>query len=478
MLKAFESIQKSTQTSMPIQFKLLPKIEHHVHAEGGTLTPDTITMLANKNQKPVPAEIFGPNQTLIFKEQDFFDFLAVYDKATSYILTTTDIQEVIYRYLKRCHQEGAIYIELTCSPDHVKRFRQTYEDVQAKLSGKAATSKELDQPVEGMEISYSQFVDAVAAGIDQANKEFGIEARIIMVLLRHNGQDAAMQTLDDLIAYPHPYVVGINLAGDENNFPPHLFKDCYAKAKKHGLKLTAHVGEHAGPEKIIEAVTELGLDRVGHGVTAIKNREVMQFLKEKRIALELCPTSNLALGLFPSLKDHPLKQFFDFGILFSINSDDPTFFGSSLGQEYDKVQAQWGFSTEQMLEICGHSITSSFADDLLKNQLFSYVTLYTEFNKLKSMLEPYKKNRIYSELEKYEKSPSRQQASVLASDVHDDFSNIAGIKEQGANFSKAHIAFEDAKLKHQSAHQQKMEDFTNPKGTVRVLTEMVKELHF
>ncbi len=476
MLTAFNSAQKVKETSIPIQFKHLPKVEHHVHAEGGTLTPDTIEMLATRNSMPIPFEIFGLNQTLTFKEKDFFDFLAVYDKATSYILTTADIQEVIYRYLKRCHQEGAIYIELTCSPDHVKRFRQTFDDVHAQLMGKAAASKEMAQ-VGATEISYSQFVDAVVAGIDQANKEFGIEARIIMVLLRHNGKDAAMKTLDDLIAYPHPYVVGINLAGDEENFPPELFKECYAKAKMHGLKLTAHVGEHAGPEKIVEAVEQLRLDRVGHGVTAIQDPKVMRFLREKGIALELCPTSNLALGLFPSLKEHPLKQFFDNGILFSINSDDPTFFGSSLGQEYDKVQAHWGFSTEQMLMICRNSITTSFAEESLKQQLLCYVTLYAEFNKLKAMLDPYKFNRIYQELEKYERSPNGQQAIVLANDVYDDFAEIKEIKAQGDIFLKAHMAFEKASLDHQATQQQAMLDFTAKTTVVEKLTERVKELH-
>lgn len=341
MLRAFTQTQKQQQKRLSAEIPLptlskRPIIEHHVHAEGGTLEPEELVVLANRNGMPIPEAMFGPNNTLKFKDRDFFDFLSVYDQATSYILTPRDIQEVIYRYLRRCHQEGAVFVELTCSPDHVQKCRKTYKDVQEGLTLGVASSSHAHQDA-GENISYAQFVNAVAAGIDQARQEFGIEARILMVLLRHNGKEAAMKTLDDMLAYRHPYVVGMNLAGDEENFPPALFIDCYTKAKRHGLKLTAHVGEHAGPEKIIEAVDLLGLDRVGHGVTAVRSELVMDFIRDRKIALELCPSSNLSLGLFPSLNEHPLRTFFDRGILFSINSDDPAFFGSSLGQEFQKV---------------------------------------------------------------------------------------------------------------------------------------------
>ncbi|MGE3318663.1 MAG: adenosine deaminase [Candidatus Berkiella sp.] len=463
MLLAFQNHQKVTQAQNPKNqiFKHLPKVELHVHAEGGTLDQETLKYLAQKNRLPEPYDLFSPddNRNLAYNAPDFGHFLSVYDQATSYIQSPQDVQEVIYRYLKRCHLEGAVYIELTCSPDHVQKFRKTYLDVQAELAGELG-AKEAAKPSASLEesMSYASFVEAVVAGINQANEEFGIEARILMVLLRHNGSEAAMKTLDDMIAYPHPYVVGINLAGDEEKFPPELFVDCYAKAKEHGLKLTAHVGEHAGPDKIEEAVIKMKLDRVGHGVTAIQSPGVMQFLKINKTPLELCPSSNLSLELFPSLDEHPLKTFLESGISFSINSDDPTFFGSSLGQEYAKVQAHWGLSDAQMLEISTNAIRASFAEETLKDQLLAQVVLYEQFHKLKKLLEPYIKNIIYQHLLSYEADPTVQLALVLNNGIQEDFEDDE-IKFQAQAFMMANRAFHAAKTLHKATIGERMVAF-------------------
>lgn len=463
MLTAFQTIQVPKNSIAPNPdskiFKQLPKVELHVHAEGGTLDQDTLKWLAQKNQAQVPTHLFSEDQAnLKYNAPDFGHFLSAYDQATSLIQSTEEVQEVIYRYLKRCHLEGATYVELTCSPDHVQKFRKTYQDVQAELAGSELMKK--SEPTQES-ISYARFVEAVVAGINQANKEFGIEARILMVLLRHNGADAAMKTLNDMLAYRHPYVVGINLAGDEEKFPPELFVDCYAKAKKAGLKLTAHVGEHAGPDKIVEAVEKMHLDRVGHGVTAIRSPQVMKFLRDNKVPLELCPSSNVSLGLFGSLAEHPLKQFLDQGILFSINSDDPTFFGSSLGQEYAKVQAQWQLTDEQMLKIAANSIQASFAEATLKDFLLAQVALYEQYHKLKKMLEPFKQTRLYQELLRYEDNPSVDLAVALNCAIQDDFATNADVSLQSQSLVLAHRAFDAARKDHRLQHQRVMTDFTH-----------------
>lgn len=464
MLTAFQTSQAQNQTQNPNHkiFKQLPKVELHVHAEGGTLDQETLKWLAQRNQAEVPTQLFSKDNTnLKYNAPDFGHFLAVYDQATSYIQSPEEVQEVIYRYLKRCHLEGATYVELTCSPDHVQKFRKTYQDVQAELSGKGSVKN--SEPAKES-ISYASFVEAVVAGINQANKEFGIEARILMVLLRHNGADAAMRTLNDMLAYPHPYVVGINLAGDEEKFPPELFEECYAKAKKHGLKLTAHVGEHAGPEKIVDAVNKMGLDRVGHGVTAIRSPQVMQFLRDRKIPLELCPSSNVSLGLFSSLAEHPLKQFLDYGILFSINSDDPTFFASSLGQEYAKVQAHWQLTDEQMLNISANSIQASFAEATLKAFLLAQMALYEHYHKLKKMLEPFKQNHLYQQLLRYEDNPSVDLVVALNCAIQDDFVADSEVPLQSQSLVLAHRAFESARKHHQSELVREMTTFTDKVG--------------
>jgi adenosine deaminase len=248
--------------SLTIDFDNWPAIKHHVHAEGGTLDPDTLIFLAKKNGLPIPYEIFGPHNTLKFEYKSFYDFLKIYDQATSYIKTPQDVEEVIYRYLKRCHKEGAIYVELMCYPDHVKKIRKAYSQVSEErvvnaghMAKEALDYSEINDANQE-HINYERFVNAIAAAIDRARHEFGIEARILMVLLRHNGPDACNITLQEILSYRHPYVVGIHLAGDEVPFPSSQFRECYSLAEQHGLKLAAHVGEHSGPEFIRAAIND------------------------------------------------------------------------------------------------------------------------------------------------------------------------------------------------------------------------------
>lgn len=390
--------------SLTINFDNWPAIEHHVHAEGGTLDPDTLIFLAKKNGLPIPYEIFGPHNTLKFEDKNFYDFLKVYDQATSYIKTPQDVEEVIYRYLKRCHKEGAIYVELMCSPDHVKKIRKTYSQVSEErvVNAGHAMKEELDyfkiNDANQEHINYERFVNAIASAIDRARHEFGIEARILMVLLRHNGPEACNITMQEILSYRHPYVVGIHLAGDEVHYPSSQFRECYSLAKQQGLKLAAHVGEHSGPEFIRAAINDLQLDRIGHGVRCVEDETLMTEIKNRNIALEVCPSCNVFLGLYPSLKKHPFKQLIDFGILCSLNSDDPTFINSSIGQEYTRAQKTWNLSSEEMINIIRNSISTSFADPTLKNKLLAYVELFEAYHQLYRLLKHEPNSKSYHSL--------------------------------------------------------------------------------
>ena len=184
-------------TSRLPDLQKLPISELHVHAEGGILDSKTLIYLAKKNHLPEPSHLVGPAQTIAYEQGNYFDFLKVYDEATRYILTMEDIEEVIFRYLKRCHQEGVIYVELTCSPDHIKQFRQSYRQIWQDLQ-KTDVALHRSRASQRVEISlcYSKFVDAIVRAIDKANQAFGIESRILMVLLRHNGVAACEETLN------------------------------------------------------------------------------------------------------------------------------------------------------------------------------------------------------------------------------------------------------------------------------------------
>lgn len=384
-----ELADKNRHAMQKFDFNKLPISELHVHAEGGTLTQAMIERLAIKNNLTLSEGlVFTPEGTISFADKNFIDFLRVYDLATKVIITAADIEVVIYDYLKRCAEEGAIYIELSCSADHVKQNRIEY--------GAQSAPRNTQMASENTGMTYKQFVDALVKAIDRAKEDFGIEARILMILLRHNGPQHCMLTMNEMESYLHPYIKGINLAGDEVQFGPDLFAECYQKAEKLGLKRTAHAGEHTQPHFIKEAVEKLNLNRVGHGVTSIHDIEILDFLKKNKIGLEICPTSNLALGLFDSIETHPVRQLFEAGVQLSINSDDPTYFGTSLGKEYNLLKEKLNFTDLELLKLCYNSIEMSFAEDSLKEKLFARIELYQVFQELKKqiLLPQYKDSHI------------------------------------------------------------------------------------
>lgn len=367
---------KNRSMIQKFDFTKLPISELHVHAEGGTLTQTMIEQLAYKNQMTLSEGlIFTPEGTITFESKNFIDFLRVYDLATKVIVTESDIETVIYDYLKRSAEEGAIYIELSCSADHVKQNRVEYGALSSQDNQQSLPE------ITGM--TYRQFVDALVRAIDRAKQDFGIEARILMILLRHNGPQHCMNTMKEIESYLHPYVKGINLAGDEAQFGPDLFIESYQKAAELGLKRTAHAGEHTPPIFIQQAVEKLNLNRVGHGVTSIHDIEIIEFLKKNNIGLEICPTSNLALGLFDSIETHPVRALFSAGVKISINSDDPTYFGTTLGKEYTLLKEKLNFTDMELLQLCENSIQMSFAEDSLKEKLLTRIEMYKAFQDIK-----------------------------------------------------------------------------------------------
>ncbi|MCS5709318.1 adenosine deaminase [Candidatus Berkiella cookevillensis] len=370
-----------------ISLEQLPKAELHVHLEGGTLRASKLIELADKHGLPKPTLIFGENNNLKFADHDFLDFLKVYDLAASYILTEQDIEEVTYEYLEQCAKQGTLYVELTCSPDHVTQNRKTYTDIHQTLAPeqntdlkaafRATLARALQEKYKTLpNIDYAQFIAAVVRGIDRANAQYGIEARILIVLLRHNGKEHCHTTIQNMLDYPHPYVVGINLAGNETDFPPTLFVEHYQKAKKAGYKLTAHVGEHTGAEYIKEAVDILALDRIGHGTSAFLDTTLIATLVDKKIGIEANITSNLALTNIKDVTSHPFKLFLDADILVSLNTDDPTYFNTDIGREYEKAKSAWNLKDEDLLKITRNAIQSAFCEVSLKTKLLASIDLY------------------------------------------------------------------------------------------------------
>ena len=315
----------------------VPKAELHVHLEG-TAPPDLIRRLAERNGLPVPEGVFAAPDR--FAYTDFLDFLKTYDKAASVIRTADDYRDITYEYLVSCAAEGAIYVELTASPDH------------AKLVG----------------LSDEEHLDGIARGIDDARRDTEIEGRILISCVRNFGVEPALRVARYAAERPHPYVVGFSMAGDEENHPPGAYAEAFQIAADAGLGCSVHAGEWAGPESVRGGL-ELPVSRIGHGVRAIEDPALVEELAERGTALEVCPTSNVVLGIYPTYEEHPLPRLIAAGVRVTLGSDDPPYFGASIGGEYALCRQHYGFDDGLLRAITRTAIEAAFCDESLKQRL-------------------------------------------------------------------------------------------------------------
>lgn len=460
-----KSLSTSTESDPAFNLSQLPKVELHVHTPGGTMTQALAEKLMKRHGvTEMPGGLtFDEKGNILFKKLDrtkpeeiFADFLSAYDNCTKLIKTKEDVELCIYDYLKRCHQEGAIYVELTCSPDHVKMMRKDFAE------GTSESSRDTG-------VSYEDYVAAIASAIDKARDEVGIEARILMVLLRHNGAEGCEGTLNEIIEHPHKYVVGINLAGDEANFPAKDFSTLYAKAHDAGLKCTVHTGEHTGPQVIKETIDALKPERIGHGISSIFDSELMSMLAERKIGIEVSPGSNIFLGLIDDMQSHPFNVMREAGLQCSLNSDDPTFLQTTLGQEYQKARMTWALTHQDLLDITKSAIQTSFAPASLKKLLMSRVDVYEAFYQLSQAVNQYDETRftkLRQALSEFASKPLQLHLQKISLHIEQAYhaKNSADFRPLFATLKGQHKAFETAGLE----YAQELYDFKNNRPESRV----------
>jgi adenosine deaminase len=317
------------------------KAELHVHLEG-TAPPELVTRIAARNCVDLPERLLGTDGR--FRYTDFLDFLATYDLAASVIRTRQDYRDITYEYLCSCADGGAIYVELTASPDH-------------------ATDVGLSQ--EG-------HLEGIVQGIDEARRDTGIEGRILMSAVRQFGVERAVRVARYAAERPHPYVVGFSMAGDEAGFPAGLFAEAFEIAAGAGLGCTMHAGEWAGADSV-RAALELPITRIAHGVRAIEDQDLVYELEARSMVLDCCPTSNVVLGVFPSYAAHPLPALRDAGVRVTLGSDDPPYFGATLAGEYEVCASEFGFGPDDLRDITHTAIDAAFCDEDLRSALHARI---------------------------------------------------------------------------------------------------------
>jgi adenosine deaminase len=317
------------------------KAELHVHLEG-TAPPELVRRIAARNGLALPERLLDADGR--FRYTDFLDFLRTYDMAASVMRTGEDYRDITYEYLCSCAAGGAIYVELTASPDH------------AALVG----------------MSDEEHLGGIAQGIDDARRDTGIDGRVLISAVRNFGVEQSLRVARHAAEHPHPYVVGFSMAGDEAGFPAHDFAEVFEIAAGAGLGCTIHAGEWAGADSV-RAALSLPVTRIAHGVRAIEDPTLVSELADRGIVLECCPTSNVVLGVYPSYEAHPLGRLRAAGVRVTLGSDDPPYFGATIDGEYEVCATRMGFSSEQLRDITRTAIDAAFCDESLRVALHARV---------------------------------------------------------------------------------------------------------
>ena len=321
----------------------LPMAELHCHIEG-TASPALVEDLARRHG----VDLGGIIAEGAYVWHDFTSFLAAYDRASSVFRTADDYTRLAAEYLQGIAEAGAIYAEIFVSPDHA---------MAAGLQPEA-------------------YIEGLGRGLRTARKAHGIEARMIVVGIRHLGAERveAAARLAATVAVKEPLLTGFGLAGEERFGRPADFARAFDIARGAGLGLTAHAGEFGGPDRIRETLKALKPERLGHGVRAVEDETLVAQIAEAGIVLEVCPGSNLALGLYPDAASHPLQRLVEAGVKVTLNSDDPPFFSTDLAAEY-RFAADAGFTAAELIGFTRNAVEAAFVEDDTKKRLLDLMTL-------------------------------------------------------------------------------------------------------
>ena len=321
----------------------LPMAELHCHIEG-TARPALVEELARRHG----VDVGGIIRDGAYVWHDFTSFLAAYDKASNVFRTADDYARLAAEHLEGLAEAGAIYAEIFVSPDHA---------LAAGLAPEA-------------------YLDGLGAGLRRALKSSGIEARMIVVGIRHLGPERveAAARFAAVQAIREPRLTGFGLAGEERLGRPSDFARAFDIARHAGLGLTAHAGEFCGPDRVRETIEALKPSRIGHGVRAIEDERLVAGIAEAGIVLEICPGSNLALGVFPDAAAHPLRRIVEAGVRVTLASDDPPFFATDLASEY-RFAADAGFTNADLVGFTRNAIEAAFVEEDTKKRLLDLTTL-------------------------------------------------------------------------------------------------------
>jgi len=325
----------------------LPKAELHLHIEG-SLEPEMMFALARRNGVALPyADVAALRKAYSFTSLQ--DFLDLYYQGMSVLLTEEDFYDLTLAYLRRVAQDSVRHVEIFFDPQgHTDRG-----------------------------VAFETVLGGIHRALLDGEQELGITSRIILCFLRHLSAEAAMKTLEQAMDY-RDRIVGVGLDSSERGNPPEKFKEVFDRARAAGFKAVAHAGEEGPPAYVWSALNELKVDRIDHGNRALEDEKLVAELAKRRMPLTVCPLSNLKLCVVADMKRHPLRRMLDAGLMVTLNSDDPSYFGGYVNDNYRSVQQALDLSNDDLALIARNSFEAAFLDDATKATYLAEVEVYVK----------------------------------------------------------------------------------------------------
>lgn len=328
----------------------LPKAELHLHIEG-SFEPDLMFNIAKRNGIDIRF-----NSVEEVKEAYNFsnlqDFLDIYYEGMNVLTTEQDYYDLTWAYLTKVHSENVVHTEIMFDPQgHTDRG-----------------------------IEFDTVINGIWRAMEDAQSQYGMTCQLIMSFLRHLDEESAFNTLEDGLRHKDK-ITAIGLDSSELGNPPTKFERAYAKAREAGFKLVAHAGEEGPAEYVWEALNQLKVDRIDHGNRSLEDDNLVKELVERKMGLTVCPLSNLKLCVVDDLKDHPLRTMLDAGLMASINSDDPAYFGGHMNANYMAMAEALNLSKAELTAFAKISFQTSFLSEEEKEKRIRQVDEYHLANK-------------------------------------------------------------------------------------------------
>ena len=327
----------------------IPKAELHLHIEG-TFEPELMFEIARRNNVSIPYKSVEVLKNA-YNFNNLQEFLDIYYAGASVLLHEQDFYDLTWAYLTKVHQQNLVHTEIFFDP-------QTHTD---------------------RGVSFDTVIQGIHNALADGQEKLGISSKIIMCFLRHLDEAAAFETLKQALPYKE-WIAGVGLDSSEMGHPPSKFENVFSKALDEGFFTVAHAGEEGPAEYVWEAINLLKVSRIDHGNRSLDDDQLIQHIAETKIPLTVCPLSNLALKVVEDLKDHPLLQLLDSGLLVTINSDDPAYFGGYMNANYLQIATALNLSKKQITELAKNSFKASFLPDMEKEKLIHQVETYYQNN--------------------------------------------------------------------------------------------------